>query len=181
MNKGLLKNILIVLLLTIAVFGIFKYKLVLNEKYELLNTLSQVREQAATLEKEKQNLLQDIDKIKGLEQGLKANLKASRIRLTKLFTEDNETRKALEESSYRFSLLKIENITLKEQKEQVSQENENLKAKLNSIEELKKTITELSEHKDQAEEGNKGFLIKDGQFTYPAKVKIEVVPASQKE
>lgn len=181
MNKELLKNILIVLLLTIAVFSIFKYKVVLNEKYELSNTLSQVREQAATLEKEKQKLLQDIEKRKGLEQELNANLKAGRIKLTKLFAENNEKQKAFDELNSRFSLSKIENASLREQKERLSQENESLKAKLNSIEELKKTITELNEHKDRAEEGNKGFLIKDSQSTYPAKVKIEVVPASQKE
>ncbi len=181
MNKEIIKNILIVLLLTIAVFSIFKYKVVLNEKYELSNTLSQVREQAAILEKEKQNLLQDIEKRKGLEQELKAILTVGRNRLTKLFAENNEQRKAFDELNARFSLSKIENAWLKEQKEQFSQENESLKAKLNSIEELKKAITELSEYKDQAEEGNKGFLIKDGQSTYPVKVKIEVVPASQKE
>jgi len=180
MKKELIKNITIVFLLTLIIFVIFKYILALREIDGLSNYLNQEKEQAATLENEKQNLLQDIEKRKGLEQELNANLKAGRIKLTKLFAENNEKQKAFDELNSRYSLLKIENTALKEQKEQISQENESLKAELSSIKELKNTITELNEHKDQAEKGNKGFLIKDSQFTYPAKVKIEVVPASQK-
>jgi chromosome segregation ATPase len=181
MNKGLLKNILIVLFLTMTVFSIFKYKSVLNEKYELLNTLGQTRDQVAALEKAKQNLLQDIDKRKESEQAFKENLRASKIKLTKLFVENNQTKQALDELSSETSSLKTENDTLKKQKEQISRENENLKAKLSSIEQLKMTIQELMAHENQAEEGNKGFLIKNSQSTYPAKVRIEVVPASPKE
>lgn len=50
--------------------------------------------------------------------------------------------------------------------------------KLSSVDELKKAIREL---KRRAKiEGNRGFLIKDGQLTTPAKVKIEVIPAPRK-
>jgi uncharacterized protein (DUF3084 family) len=184
MNKGLLKDILIVLLVTIVVFSIYKYKVLLSEKYELLNTLFQVRARAGILEKEKQNLLQDIEKRKGTERKLITNLKASRSRLAKLFAENNKTENALDESCRQISLLKIENINLKEQKDKVFQENESLKERLSSIEALTKAIQELNKNQNQAgntQQGNKGYLIKNSQFTYPAKVKIEVVPASQKE
>ena len=75
---------------------------------------------------------------------------------------------------------------------QVSQENQALKARLSSVEELKKAIKEVKrqmrssivEIKQEKEtkteaviEGNRGFLLKEGKIIYPAKVKIEVVPA----
>ncbi len=191
MNKGLLKNILIVLLSTIIIFSIFRYKVLLDEKYALMNNLGEARTQVSNLEKDKQNLLQDIEKRKEAEErlinetsGLKSNLKASRTRMTKLFTANDQTHKALNELNCRFSLLKTENAALKEQQENMAKENEAFRVKLSSIAELKKAIKELKKHKTpgiKTEEGNQGFVMKDGQPTYPAKVKIEVAPASQKE
>ncbi|MCX5702902.1 MAG: hypothetical protein NT066_00150 [Candidatus Omnitrophica bacterium] len=196
MNKGLLKNILIVLLLTIAIFSVFKYIWLLKEKYDLLVILNQVKAQVATLEEEKQNLLQSLEKEKESRQklsqenlGLKENLKAGKRKLTKLFREQE----ALEELNYKFSLLKAENVALTEKTKKLSEENENLKAKVSSISGLKDAIRELKKqarkvvsivirHKpERIIEGNRGFLIKDGKYTSPAKVKIEVIPVASKE
>ena len=166
------------------VFSIFKYKSVLDENYALLNDLSLARDRAASLKEEKQNLLQDIEKRQGMEQVLKANLRASKNKVIRLFAENNEIEQAFNELSTEFSILKTEKMALEERKEQLSRENEGLMAKLNSIEELQMQIKELKEQKNQAEnieEGNKGYLTKEGLFTYPAKIRIEVAPAAQKE
>jgi len=184
MNKGLLKNILIVLLLTMTVFSILKYKSVLNENYALLDDLNLAKDQALSLEKEKQNLLQDIEKRKGMEQALKANLRASKNKVTRLFADNNEIKQSIDKLTSKFSMLKTEKIALEEQKEQISRENQDLMAKLNSIEELQMQIKELKDQQNKTEnieEGNKGYLKRHGSFTPPAKAIIEVVPASQKE
>ena len=186
MNKGLLKNILIVLLLTMTVFSIYKYKTVLNENYVLQDDLSLSRQKAAGLETEKQNLLQDIEKRKAFELALKANLRAGRNKIDSLFEENSQITQALDELSCELSVLKTEKIALEEEKEQLSQEKAELMVKLSSIEELQVQIKELKEQKAQAEnanaaEGNKGYLTKSGLLTYPAKIRIEVAPASRKE
>ncbi len=130
-------------------------------------------------------------------------MQANSNRLTKLFKDSRDTQKAIEQLNSQFFTLKTENTTLTEQTDklklkfsQVSKENEDLKMKLGSVMELRKAIKELKrqvrkvgieiKQKTQTEkivEGNRGFLIKDGQLTYlnPTKVKIEVIPAPQKE
>jgi len=199
MNKTLLKNTLIVLLLAIALFSIIRYILSIKE-------VSQAKEQVAILEIEKQNLLQELEKEKELQQnltkensGLKDNIKASRRRLTKLFREVKDTQKAIEDLNSRFSILKAENTALIEEESilklklsQVSQENDSMKVKLSSVAELKQAIRELkikmrqsivNQYKKltQIVEGNRGYIIKDGKSTYPAKIKIEVRPAPANE
>lgn len=199
------KNIIIALALGIALFSVFKYTAALREKYALLNSLNQVKEQAVALETEKQNLLQQLEKEKQIEEALaqqkaalKDNLKASRERLTKLF---GQTQRSIAQLNAQISILKAESQALAEEKDkltaelaQAAQENDNLKARLGSLTELKRAMQELRRQvrrvgsviKEKAEaekilEGNRGFLIKDGKVTYPLKVKIEVVPAPGKK
>jgi chromosome segregation ATPase len=206
MNKPLLKNVLIVVLLTITAFSVFKYTLSLKEKYDLFIALNQAREELTVLEQEKQNLLVDLEKQKGLQEMLseensefKDNLKATRRRLTKLFREIREKQNAMDELNYRFSILQAEKVALTEEKEQLNlklsqanSENEGLKVRLGSLAELKKAIRELKikmreaireskKPQDIIVEGNRGFIIKDGKSTFPFKIRIEVNPASTTE
>lgn len=199
-NKGQIKNIVIILLLTITVFSVYKFISSLREKYELLNSLNLTKQQVAALEEEKQNLLQEIEKDKLLQQkltqqnlGLKEYLIAGKVRLAKLFKAYGGAQKAIGRINSKFSLLKVENTALLDEKERIVKENESLKAKLTSAIELKNAIRQL---KKQAQkigiqiikktdtrktlEGNKGYVIKDGKPYNPAKVKIEVIPASEK-
>ncbi len=203
MNKGLFKNIFIVLLISITIFSVFKYGSSLKEKYALLNTLNQIKEQVTTLENDKQGLLEKLGEEKELNAQLngevseiKDYLRASKERLAKLFADYGQAQKTIEDLNSKFSILKSENTALRDEKEkldtqltQVSQEKNSLKAKLSSITELKKRIRELKRqmrrvtaHKPKARkiiEGNRGFLIKNGKPTYPAKIKIEVIPVPQ--
>lgn len=191
------KIILVALLCGITIFSIFKYVSALKEKYELLSTINQIKQQVAFLENEKRNLLQTLEKEKQLQQQLngevselKDYLKASKVRMSKLFAGQ----KKIEDLTSQISALKAENKALVEEKARVSQETEGLQAKLNSVTELKKAIRELKKqmHKVGAEikkkadtsqitEGNRGFVIKDGKSTCATKVKIDVRPASSKE
>lgn len=200
MNKGQVKNIVIILLLTITIFSVYKFISSLREKYELLNSLNQTKEQVAMLEKDKQDLLQEIEKDKQLQQkltqqnlNLKEYLKAGKERLGKLFKAYNGVEKVVGQLNSQFSLLKAENTALLGEKERITKENESLSAKLSSVLELKKAIREL---KKQAQKvgiriikktdavktlkGNQGYVIKDGKPVAPTKVIIEVVPAPAK-
>lgn len=199
MNKISFKNILLVLLVSVTILSVYKYISALKEKYDLLNTLTLTKEQVELLEQEKQNLLQTLEKEKALEAklseqnaGLKEYLQASKKRLTKNFRDIEAVREEKEELDAKFSLLKAENTALLEQKEQLSQENESLSTKLSSIVELKKAIRELKKQvrkvgttikqkisEQKLIEGNRGFIIKDGKYTYPSRVRIEVIPASE--
>jgi len=205
MNKPLFKNILIVLLVTITTFSVYKYILSLKEKYDLFIALNQTKEELVVLEQEKQNLLVDLEKGKELQaqltednSELKDNIKATRRRLTRLFKDIREKQASYDDLNDRFSILQAENVALTEEKgqlnlklSQANSENESLKTKLSSIEELKKAIRELkirmrkvrTEPKKPQEiiEGNRGYLLKDGKSTYPVKIRIEVRPASPTE
>lgn len=192
MNKGLIKNVLIVLLLTIAVFSIVKYAVSLKERHDLELALNQARVQMATqitaLEEEKQNLLQEIQKEKNSQQEIKlqnskikVHLRASENRLHKLFRDYRSKDTAIEQLRIRFSSMEAENQALLSQKDLLSRENENLKAKLDSmgaaIEQPKQIQAQIQENSGK----NRGFLLKGYQSGTPQKITIEVNPASQKE
>jgi chromosome segregation ATPase len=208
MTKPVLKNIIMVLLIILTAFSVVRYSLSLKEKYDLIIVLNQVKDELDVLEQEKQNLLVDLEKEKGRQAELseknaelKDNIKATRRRLTKIFMEKREKEKTYEELSYRFSILQAEKVALLEEKDQLNaglsqanSENEKLKVKLSSIQELKKAIRELKykirplivkpkkpKEIDEMIEGNRGYVIRDGKSTYPGKIRIEVRPASTAE
>ena len=169
MNKRILINIIILLLVSSSVFLGFRY-------------VSSLKDNIATLENQKQNLLQDLEKEKTSVQqltvkniGLKNYLKGAYKRLNKSFVVLGQEEEELEKLKAEFSILKAENGALLEERDRITNENDAMKMKLNSVVELKKAIREL---KRQAQiEGNQGFLIKDGKVTSTAKIRIEVSPA----
>jgi chromosome segregation ATPase len=117
---------------------------------------------------------------------LKNYLSACRKRMSRLFSDLREAEDNLEDLGSRYSLIKAENIALRKDKTRlklVSEENENLKIILTSVEELKKIIRELKRQKRQAAreggalEGNLGYVIKGGKPSCPPKIIIEVIPA----
>jgi DNA repair exonuclease SbcCD ATPase subunit len=202
--------ILIALLLGITASSIFKYVYALKEKYELLNTVNQIKAQLSALEAERQVILGDLDKEKQLSQQLiqestvlKDDLKTREEKIAQLSTDVAYAQKIVEELNSQVSILKAENMAVRDQNNgltvklsQVSQEKEALQLRLSSVAELKKAIRELkkqmrkvhSEIKFKEEvaggkvlEGNRGFLVKNGKPTYPTKVKIEVKSLSLNE
>jgi len=196
------KIILIVLLVGITLFNIFKYLITLKEKYDLAKDLNQVKGQVAALELERQNLLQTIDKEKELQKTLTEENLTLKDELKKLAQLDEglqNSQKTIEQLTSQIALSKAENTALREEKDkltfelaQVSQEKDTLKARLSSIPELKKIIKEIKiqmykakvtmreiAKKREISEGNCGYLVKNGKSTFPiTKINIEVMPAS---
>ncbi len=185
MNKDMVKNIVLILLVGITVFSMVRYMSELRERYRLKESLTQAQGQVTVLVQEKQNLLQELEKEKKLEANLKDYLRASKNKITRLFQDNAKTQASLEEVSAKLSILKAENRALIDNRKRVYVENKQFKLKLSSIIELKKAIRELkaNKHKDSGagKEGNQGFLIKNGQPTTAEKVIIEVIPAKTKE
>lgn len=200
-NSSQLKNLLLVLLVGVTVFSVFRYLAEFKARLDLTHTLNQTKEQLASLEKQRQNLLRQIEKdIKEKEElmqqavELKDNLRAGRKKISQLFGSLNREEEALGDLKARFSLLSQEVKALNQEKDKLVKENDLLKAKLGSASELKRAIKEL---KKQAQtvgiqiikkadtqmtvEGNQGYVVKDGKTNLPARVKIEVTPASDKK
>ena len=191
MNKNMVKNIVIILLVGITGFSMVRYISEVRQVYLLKGNLNQAKNEIAALVKEKQNLLQDIEKEKQLNGQLTAknllykdNLRASSDKIKRLFKEKAVVEDSLEEQGAKLAILKAENKTLIEGRKKILTENEQYKARLSSVVELRKAIDELKERKNSdpliETQGNRGFLIKDGKSTVE-RVKIEVIPAQIKE
>jgi len=170
----------------------FRYLSELKARYRLQDNLAQAQDEIAALAQEKQNLLQELGKEKGLKEQLASkntvlrnHLRAGRNRIARLFQDNSTMRASLEDKSAKFSILKAENRALIEQRKRISAENEQFKAKLSSVIELKKAIRELRSKKRKVlasvTGGNRGFLTRDGQPTMQEKIKIEAVPDQAKE
>jgi len=192
MNRGLGKNILIILLLSITVFSMAKYLSELKARYSLQDSLTKAQGEIIVLAQEKQGLLQELGEEKEAKEklllrnaGLKDYLRAGKDKIVRLFRDRAMIQASLEDTSAKFSILKAENRALIDQRKRLNMENGQLKVKLSSVVELKKAIRELRVRKREViapgVEGNRGFLIKDGQLTSPEKIRIEVIPAQTKE
>jgi hypothetical protein len=192
MGKGFIKNMIIILLLSVTVFSIMQYLNELKTRYGLQDSLTQAQTQITVLAQAKQNLLQELGKEKELtgqlvlkNTDLKDYLRASKSRITHFFQDDARMQKQLEDTSAKFSILKAENLALIDSRKRIYMENKEFRLKLSSVVELKKAIRELKTRKRSSPilgaEGNQGFLLKDGQSTALEKIKIEVIPAQTRE
>ncbi|MFA5344853.1 MAG: hypothetical protein WC315_01065 [Candidatus Omnitrophota bacterium] len=124
-----------------------------------------------------------------LSASLQKELAATRIKLDRVKVELDNTRKQLNEVNKRSAVTQGDSIKL-------SMEKKTLKAKLDSLKELKAAIErvkrEILQQKQQEllarkeaqreknvrklAEGNRGFVLKDSKSTYKPTVKIEVRP-----
>lgn len=196
------KVILIVFLIGVTLFSVFKYLASLKEKHDLLQAINDVKAQVAVLESEKQNIMQDLEKEKQLQQELseqniklKSVLRASEEKITKLNTGFSQVQGEIDQLNSQQALLKAENAALREEKDNLNNELMQVSARLSSLSELRKAIKELKRQvrkvkvdmdKRKTElnyiiAGNRGYVIRDGKSTYPAKIKIEVNPLPAKE
>jgi hypothetical protein len=181
MNKGVVKNLVIILLLGLTVFSMVRYGSELRERLSLEDTLAKAQGELSVLNQEKQNLLQELgnekernESLTAKNANLKAYVKASKTRMDRLFKDKAE----LETVSAKFTVLKAENRALIESRKRVYLENEQFKLTLSSVPELKRAIRALRSKKPDTQipqDANQGFLIRHGRSTL-GKVKIEVVP-----
>lgn len=189
MHKDAIKNLALILLLGVVVFSMVKYVSELKARLSLQDSLTLARSDIAVLTQEKQNLLQELGKEKEVNQQLtaknakfKAYLKASGVRMKRLFRDKYKTQNEFEGINAKFAVLKAENKVLIDSHKREYIENEQFKLKLSSVMELKKAIRELKtkpKRLDLKTEGNQGFLVRDGRSTLK-KIKIEVFPSDYK-
>lgn len=199
-----LKFALIALLIGITIFSVVQYGSSVQEKYHLKKALSQLKSEAEAMEKENKQLQDALEQNKQLQEGLfqqntdlKEYLNASKKRMAKLFSslkQAEDTINNLQELKSENKALLRSRCKIKADYSQAAKENEGLKARMNSLEELKKAIRELKQRmhnakagtqqkvavkpkRNQSLDGNRGFVIKDGKPTQSAKIKIEVAPA----
>ncbi len=202
----LIRNIIILLLLGLAVFGIVKYIILQREKYDLIESVKQMKVQLAQLENEKQGIKRSYEEEKTLHLAaqeknvqLEGSLKSTQEQLDKITLDYQGLKEDVEKLNAEVSAVKAEKTFLAEENDElqvklsdVKNENESLIARLTSIPELKKAIRELKKQMRNAGHeikkkimsekkiiGNQGFVIKQGQPTVSSKVKIEVQPAEE--
>ncbi len=187
---------MIVFLAGLTLFSLSRYLFLARENAYLYHNLKQISKQIDSLQTQRQNLLQTIEKQNQESSAIKDSLKANLDKLGRMEADFIQARRTTEELNAMVSSLKAENANLNDQSQslkaqlsQVSQEKESLQAKLNSLDELKRAIRDLKIKMRQAKrglpeknnpsvtgDGNRGFIIKNGKPTYPAKVIIEVRP-----
>ncbi len=200
----LIRNIIIISLLALAVFGIVKYIILQREKYDLVETVKQIKVQLVQLENEKQGIKRSYEEEKSLRLAaegknvqLEGTLKSTQAQLDKITLDYQSLKEDVEKLNAEVSAVKAEKVFLSEENDELQiklndtkKENESLIARLTSIPELKKAIRELKKQMRHAGQeikkkikmerkilGNQGFVIKKGQPTVNSKVKIEVQPA----
>jgi chromosome segregation ATPase len=196
--------IVIALLIGVALFTSYSYILTVKEKYEVLKNLEQIKTQLSQLENEKIALTQKLDlqmqekqKILQEKRTAEETLRINQEKFSSVEGQLQKAQKTIEELNSSLAALQQEKVSLQQNQERLTAQVEEvmkakiaLEARFRSVKELKKAVRELRlqiskvkthlikkiENKE-IEEGNRGYLTKDGNPTYPAKIKIEVTPA----
>lgn len=198
MKKVSYRVILIALLAGITIFSAYKYVSSLKERYDLISAVEQMKAEVVVLDSERQLLVQELEKERDIKQRLveenmefQESLKANEEKMAKISSGFAFLQKELEQLNSQLISLRDERDGLNTQVTQIAQERDDLRARLDSVAKLKKAIRELKRqmrgvktatkkkirHDDETVYGNRGFLIKDGNSTYPVKIKIEVISA----
>jgi chromosome segregation ATPase len=181
---------LVALLVGVTIFSISKYARIAKEKIRLQDLLNQANTQVAGLQVQKQNLLQSLEQEKDSGRLLKAQVRASSRRLKRVNADLDKARTEATQLSAQLSSLQEENSSLKGERDALKKEMDLLDAKLSSVTELRKAMRELKKQGrrvgvqmiragETQDEGNRGFVIKDGKSTTAPAVKIDVLPAPQ--
>ena len=190
---------MVLLLAAVTIFSVFEYIAAQKEKSALLKNLNQAQAQVVSLEEalEKEK---ELESTLGQENlTLKDELKTNTDKFAQLDANLQNSRKTIDDLTTQIALSKAENTALSEEKDKlsldlirVSQERDTLRVRLSSVPELKKAIKEVKVQIHKAKViireitkkriiivGNRGFLVKNGENTFPiSKIKIEVMPAS---
>lgn len=120
-----MKYVLIVInafLLGACMFSISQYAASINEKYSLIDSIENGKMRITAVSKERQNLLQTLEKEKEINKQaaqknllLKNNLNASVKKIGKPFTKFVEINNEMDELMLRMSILKQENKAIREE------------------------------------------------------------------
>jgi chromosome segregation ATPase len=166
MSKASFRNVLVIILVVATVAAVLAYVFFLKK-------------QVVSLENQRQNLLQQIEKGKNAQQLLieenmviKRDLEATKQEIEKVRAVYDIEHVSFEELKAKFALLQAENEALRKEKMKVAKEIEGLEQK------LAKTTPGKGKPISNIEVGNRGYIIRDGKPTYPSRIRIEVVPAN---
>jgi chromosome segregation ATPase len=192
-------------LIGIASFSLFRYRMALMERQNILDGINKIRFEISKIELEQKQLTEQLEeKGKAIgqlleeKQEMAKKLNSRQERLASIEEALGQAQKTIDQLRSEAGSLKEENLSLKQEKDVLiaqadvlTQEKSSLEARLSSVAELKKAIRELKRKIRQAKtevikkvkvdkntvsEGNHGFVVKDGQSTLGAKIKIEVIP-----
>ena len=184
------KSYIIVLLLGVCIYCVFRYLGALQDRNKALVELNNAKSQVIGLQNEKQNLVQLLGKEKkdnlDLMQRyslLKNNYRAGAKRISRLFAAADN----LQSQIVSLKALQEEDNRLRLELAQVTHERDDLVSRFTSLTELKKAIREIkknrklyrtTEDNSQLTEGNSGYIIKDGKPFNSPKIRIEVNPVA---
>jgi chromosome segregation ATPase len=189
------KTIAIIILAVVIILGLAAYFTLFKEKDRALNSLNQIKGQLTVMEAENRNLMVVLEKEKQLREELL--FEKEKLELTIKTQEEklaglSDVQKTIDALNAQIAalrdesrVLKNENTGLKLEAAEVAKENALLKGRKGSAAELKRAIKDLKKRVRQIKKktnglvigGNRGFVIRDGKSTFPAKIRIEVTPA----
>jgi len=187
MAKG--QRYLIAFLVIIALFSSVKYIQLREEKRQLLRDVEQIWSKISDLENEKDELAQELEK-RGLVDVFLGLAKEKVSEVDQRLIEAKETIIQLQLS---MAELKGEKEKLNVEAKRLRDEKAWLEKRFHSVRELKQAIraikremylvkSDMSKRIEMlsAADGNCGYLVKDGKSTYKRKVKISVIPVTEK-
>lgn len=189
---------LIIVLSAIIILALAAYFYQSRQKGSLLKSIQQLNGQLGILEADNRRLMLEAEREKRLSQ----QLIQDKTLLEQSIRERDERLAALSDVENTINALSAQILALRSEAQNLKEESLRLKLELarskkdaegatarnSSAAELKKAINELrrqvvqvkrqikNKTRDVAATGNQGFIIRDGKSTYPAKVRIEVIP-----
>ena len=188
--------ILVALLTGVSLFSVYQYGSTLYEKQKILNSLTHIKSEVSNLRQERKRLAEQLDENIHLTRSLAENnqllqssVEHKQKELDRLRKELVSMQASMESLQSDLKKLEIENLALSQEKVKIAEEKSLLETRFNSIRELKKAISALRKRgrkvrmtmkpkKDYLvpNQGNRGYIIKDGKPTLGAKVMIKVIP-----
>lgn len=180
---------LIAFLATVALFSTVKYIQLAEEKRQLLRDVEQIWNRISVLEVERDDLTQELEK-KGL---VEAYLGLAEKKVSQINSKLMEAKNTIIELQLSMAELKGEKERLSAEAKELRNEKAWLERRFHSVKELKKAIREIKREMHLVKrdvsrriealatvDGNRGYLLKDGKSTYRRKVKIRVIPVTEK-
>ncbi|HOX54288.1 MAG: hypothetical protein PHI86_00320 [Candidatus Omnitrophica bacterium] len=199
--KKFFTTLFVFLIIAFSIFSFFRYFTLLKINYSLEQKINEINTKIAELESTKKNLEIVLDKKKEEylalskeNQDLLAKLQDTEKKLNDKNAELETFKKESQDATAKIESLNNEYVKLQEEIKQLQQEKETLQSKFNSLPELKEAYdilkkklreAKLAQRKTKTykeikeEDGNKGFLLWQGEPTVAKKVKIEVAPVSE--
>lgn len=200
MKKEVLANYKVIFtafLIGVTAFSVYKFIAISIEKQDLLKSLNQAKEQITALEGERQSLSEALAKEKQIGEAVAQENNSLKGRVDQLEKDINDTKNTIDKLTSEVAALKAEKASLEHESASAIQERDELKKKMESMDELKKAMANLKKNVrrtakdvqravrkktvDKNEDGNTGFLVKEGKSTYSGQVVIDVRPAETKD